>query len=100
MQRLFTTALLLAACATSHAQGSLTYICTQDKATRVITVEYSTSEPVPCAVTYTKNGQTQTLWKAQNTDGYCEQKAKAFVEKQKSWGWQCNSENFTLANEE
>lgn len=52
----------------------------------------SPSSPVPCNVVYkklTEGVEDRVLWNAQNDAGYCEEKAKAFVEKQISWGWTC-----------
>jgi hypothetical protein len=52
----------------------------------------SPSSPVPCSVVYkkvTEGAADQTLWNAVNDAGYCEEKAKAFVEKLTSLGWTC-----------
>jgi hypothetical protein len=47
---------------------------------------------VPCQVVYTKeDGTTQNLWSAENVEGYCEQKADEFAEKQRGWGWDCQA---------
>jgi hypothetical protein len=46
---------------------------------------------LPYEVQYKKDDSTQTLWNANNVKGYCEEKAKAFVEKQKGWGWSCKA---------
>ena len=32
----------------------------------------------------------QTLWTAQSESGYCEARVDEFIEKQESWGWNCN----------
>ena len=81
----------------SEARSSISYLCSLDGDTRVIAVEYSTTEPTPCAVTYLKNNEKQTLWQASDSHGYCEQQAQAFLEKQRSWGWNCQSENIVAA---
>ena len=52
----------------------------------------SESSPVPCSVVYkklTEGVEDQVLWTAENDAGYCEDKAKAFVDKQIGWGWTC-----------
>lgn len=68
------------------------YTCTYGPQERVITIVYLESgQQVPCEVRYEKEGATQTLWSANNEVGYCEEKARAFVEKQRGWGWRCNS---------
>ena len=68
-----------------------TYTCSSGSQERVISVVYQDQEAkVPCEVQYQKDGVTETLWRAQDEVGYCEEKAKAFVEKQRGWGWNCN----------
>ena len=69
-----------------------TYICTHDTQERIITIVYQDHEAkVPCEVQYQKEGVTKTLWSAQGQVGYCEEKAQAFVEKQRGWGWNCEA---------
>jgi hypothetical protein len=69
------------------------YVCTHGTAERVIFVKYL-DEPnkVPCEVHYAKAEGEQVLWSAENTEGYCEEKAAAFVDKQSGWGWTCAAE--------
>ncbi len=67
-----------------------TYTCTHGNQERQISVVYANEgQAVPCEVTYTKLSGTESLWQAQNQEGYCEEKAAAFVEKQRAWGWDC-----------
>lgn len=66
-----------------------TFICRHGKQERIIEVAYLTEASVPCEVRYSKNEETQVLWNAANEEGYCEKQARAFVEKQEGWGWQC-----------
>ena len=33
----------------------------------------------------------KVLWTAKGEVGFCEQKATEFIEKQQSWGWECNN---------
>ena len=64
--------------------------CTLDSQERKISVIYMVDgQKAPCEVQYTKDGVTETLWNAQNEEGYCETKAREFVEKQVSLGWSC-----------
>jgi len=77
--------------AVSSAHAGMKTVCTHDSQTRVIEVVYSGPEVVPCEVRYTKEEGTQVLWSAQNATGYCEEKAEAFVEKQRGWGWNCET---------
>jgi hypothetical protein len=75
----------------SFAAADETYLCTYGQEERVISVVYQDQvEKVPCEVRYQKDGVTETLWDAKDEVGYCEEKAKAFVEKQRGWGWRCD----------
>jgi len=85
---------IAAACVTMFMASPLlaneVYICKHDTQIRQITVTYATAgQSVPCEVTYIKETGTESLWEAQNLAGYCEEKAAAFVEKQRAWGWEC-----------
>ena len=66
----------------------------------------SPSSSIPCRVVYkklTEGVEDRVLWNAQNDASYCEEKAKAFVEKQIAWGWTCvetiSDENATTETE-
>tara|TARA_B100001109_G_scaffold255881_1_gene262030 strand:+ start:10984 stop:11484 length:501 start_codon:yes stop_codon:yes gene_type:complete len=83
------TAVLLAAPA---VQAGMKTTCTHGEQTRIIEVVYTGEGVVPCEVQYTKAEGTQTLWSASNMAGYCEEKAADFVEKQRGWGWECETE--------
>lgn len=66
--------------------------CRHDNNVREIHIERPSGEAVPCNVLYkklTEGAEDQILWNAENNADYCEEKAKAFVEKQISWGWTC-----------
>jgi hypothetical protein len=67
--------------------------CKQGDNVREIHIQSdSPSSPVPCSVVYkklTEGAADQILWSATNDASFCEEKAKAFVEKQVSWGWTC-----------
>ena len=69
------------------------WTCTNGNNVREIHIQTeSPGSPVPCSVVYkkeTEGAAEQTLWNATNDAAYCEEKAKAFVEKQVSWGWAC-----------
>ena len=81
---------LLAIPFSSHAES---WSCTKDTSVREIHIQTeSPSSPVPCSVVYkkiTEGAADQILWSAENDAAYCEEKAKAFVEKQTFWGWTC-----------
>ena len=66
--------------------------CTQGALTRTVSVVYADpGQPVPCEVLYEKPSeqQTMTLWRADNEAGYCEDRAREFVQKLNSLGWDC-----------
>ncbi|WP_075185291.1 hypothetical protein [Teredinibacter haidensis] len=73
------------------------YSCSQQGLIRRIEINYSSDAmKVPCDVNYYKDNEApnevNTLWSAQNLEGYCEQKAEEFVGKLQSWGWSCSAE--------
>lgn len=76
------------------------YVCQHADSQRIISVVYTEEgSTVPCEVTYEKSTGSQVLWSAQGEEGYCEAKAEAFVEKQRSWGWDCsNSDDDVVAD--
>ena len=83
---------LAALCASSPLLAEESYHCKSGEAERTIMVSYSVpGQEVPCEVIYTKEGGTsESLWQAQNEMGYCEEKAKQFIEQLRGWGWDCN----------
>ena len=86
----------LAACATAMMASSAwaeTYVCKHGDKERLISVVYEQAgQAVPCKVVYVKDTGTETPWNAANLAGYCEEKAAAFVEKQRAWGWACEKQ--------
>jgi len=67
-----------------------TIICTNGYQERVVSIIYQDQDAkVPCDVQYTKNGQTETLWHAENEYGYCDDKAEEFIQKLNELGWLC-----------
>jgi len=91
---LFTLAAALALLAIPFSsQAASSWSCKNGSNVREIHIQsQSPSSPVPCSVIYkktTEGAADQTLWTASNDAGYCEQKAKALVEKLASLGWTC-----------
>jgi hypothetical protein len=82
-------AVLLLLPVTALAMDSQTTHCQRGDGVRIIEVVYPQDTALPCEVHYTKDGQNSVLWRASNETGYCEEKAAAFAEKQRGWGWQC-----------
>jgi hypothetical protein len=72
------------------------WTCKNGNNVREIHIQTDTpGSPVPCSVVYkktTEGAADQTLWTASNDLAYCEEKAKAFVDKQTSWGWACEED--------
>lgn len=91
---------LLAVSVSATANDAIKYTCTMGNAKRVIEVVYaSTEKPIPCTVSYTKDGNAQTLWSYESTEGQCEAKAAEFAEKQSGWGFSCSNEAGSNASE-
>lgn len=66
-------------------------VCTSGDSQRVIEVVYNNPEQsLPCEVRYQKDGAEETLWRAQNEEGFCEQQAQEFAADQEQWGWECD----------
>ena len=90
MKKLLLTLLLIPAAAfaaATNATESQTTTCTLNGQTRVIEL---TSGEQGCEVKYTKGEETKTLWSSTRAE-FCAEKATAFVEKQKGWGYQCEA---------
>jgi hypothetical protein len=103
MKKLIICSLLLSATAATHAIENVKTICSHGNETRVIEVVYKTENAVPCEVRYAKSNSSKVLWSANNAENYCEEKANAFIEKQKGWGWSCEvaaNEMSTMASSE
>ena len=97
---LFSLAVSFALLAIPFSSQAASWSCKSDNNVREIIIQTeSPSSPVPCSVVYkkvTEGEADQTLWTAENDASYCEEKAKAFVDKQVSWGWTCEE---TMAGE-
>ena len=68
--------------------------CQIGELTRTVEVVYSNpGQPVPCEVLYNKSdeGTLQTLWRAFNEAGYCEEQAEGLIDKLESLGWACEA---------
>ncbi|MGA9665459.1 MAG: hypothetical protein WBQ69_03295 [Gallionella sp.] len=90
---LFSLAVAFALIAIPCSSQAGSWSCKNGTDVREIHVQSQTpSSPVPCSVVYKKVSEgtpDQTLWNAANDAAYCEEKAKAFADKQVSWGWTC-----------
>jgi len=80
--RIFAGCSLLCTLLFSFEVAAETYSCISGAAERKVEVVYVTEGySVPCEVTYTKNAEMETLWRAENESGYCESKAQGLVDK-------------------
>jgi hypothetical protein len=79
----------------SHAHPTAShriFTCTKQSAIRTLKIQYPNGTPLPCLVVYDKSqegGDARILWQATTEEGFCEDKAEAFVNKLSSWGWSC-----------
>jgi len=75
-------------------------VCSHGSQMRVIEVVYTAEGTTPCEVRYSKEEGSKTLWSAANLEGYCEDKAAAFITKQQGWGWSCEASVNTVTTDE
>lgn len=67
------------------------YHCAFGQQGRTISVVYEVEgQAAPCEVRYEKEDGVETPWSADNEEGYCEEKAREFVEQHREWGWRCD----------
>jgi hypothetical protein len=86
--------LFVASAATADTNEAPRFVCTSGDSERVIEVVYRNPErTLPCEVRYHKDGESETLWRAQNEAGFCERQAEEFATDQEQWGWECESAN-------
>jgi hypothetical protein len=78
------------------------WLCENTNLKRYVEIYYPNSPSYsPCSVIYrkpTEDADDRILWQAQNNEGYCKNKAKAFVEKLETWGWRCSINEPTSEN--
>lgn len=78
--------LLLLSIATPLFADEVT-VCTLNNSERIVEL---TDNSAGCEVRYTKGGETKTLWSSPRPE-YCAPHAAEFIEKQKSWGYECSA---------
>ena len=87
-----TSVVLICALTLSSAANADAWNCSHTDLVREVLIEYPEGSALPCNVVYKKAMEgfaDQVLWSATNEQGYCEQKAREFVGKLESWGWDC-----------
>ncbi len=74
------------------------FACLRDQMVRVIYVQYhrSLGDP-PCSVIY-EGSSAEVLWQATREKGYCEGRAKAFVQRLRGLNWKCGLYRDVLGN--
>jgi len=67
------------------------YSCSNNGATRKISVEHEPGRELPCQVKYEKpdEGEVSYPWNARNSPDYCKQKADYLAQRLRSFGWTC-----------
>jgi hypothetical protein len=86
---------LILFCASTHfAMADQTTICSNQGQERKIVL---TENEQGCQVDYTKGAESKTLWSSART-AYCAPHAAEFIEKQKSWGFECTAQDTTAQN--
>ena len=93
---------LLLFLAQAQEVSASSWTCQQGELTRQVVVFYPEAPAqLPCEVFYakpTENILPRALWKATNKQNYCEHKAAEFVDKLRSMGWNCSSDDPEEAN--
>lgn len=82
------------AAATTGGEGFQNTVCTQGKNKRVVEITVDdAAKKAPCKVHYKKEtekpGDDQVIYNSANNGKFCEEKAKAFVDKLTGMGWSC-----------
>jgi hypothetical protein len=80
------TALLILCSAAGLAVADQTTVCSAHGQERKIEL---IENDKGCQVNYTKDGESKTLWSSARAN-YCAPHADEFIEKQKSWGFECS----------
>jgi hypothetical protein len=92
MSKLMVASLVALVPVMAYTQNNESFQCTHASLTRRVEIVYESGQ-LPCQVRYYKGtetpGASQVLWSAQNEVGYCEARAREFVEQLRGWGWDC-----------
>lgn len=87
----YTTILVLGLTLSGLSWASNKTICKNGSVERHIEVVATDAEKgAPCEVQYTRDGETKTLWTAQNDANFCKEKAAGLAQKLKDSGWNCD----------
>ena len=86
----FMAVFLLAVPTVIHASS---WSCARDEHIREVVIEYTGTGSVPCRVVYSKPTEELEdllLWTSETGEGYCEERANAFIHTLETWKWQCS----------
>jgi len=82
---------------TSAAQH---FVCGHGNEVREVAVKFGPDNQLPCVVTYTKQGQEETLWQALYEENYCGVRAQELIAKLEGFGWRCSLTDQAEATDE
>jgi len=74
------------------AEAEQRTVCDSGDVRHIVEVEYPQGWAVPCRVRFTSPGDSRIVWRAETSEGFCERKAEEIVERRKSAGWDCRTE--------
>src|SRR5690625_5540298 len=90
--------LFLTSLGAAAAEEGPRFLCKSGDSERVIEVVYTNpDQSLPCEVRYHKDGTEETLWRAQNEEGFCERHAQEVAADQQGRGWECGEARETDA---
>lgn len=74
--------------------------CVSGNQIRVLVLDYTVEgQKLPCQVIYRKGLESEVLWSATGSAGFCEAKLAEFLDKQKEWGWTCTVMDMSVLSE-
>src|SRR5690625_7988681 len=90
--------LFLTSLGAAAAEEGPRFLCKSGDSERVIEVVYTNpDQSLPCEVRYHKDGTEETLWRARDEEGFCEQPGQGFAADQQERGWECGEAQETGA---
>lgn len=80
---------------THLARDDILFVCEKSGQTRAVSLTYTKIPPLPCEVIYHRPSEQipdETLWRASNDEGFCEEKTNLLVADLINAGWHCLEE--------
>lgn len=87
--KLFCVAALTVAGTSLSIANEQTFSCELDGEARGVVVSYGEQNRLPCEVSYFKQGNAKTLWRAENEVSFCGERAQELIAKLERNGWAC-----------